>query len=205
MRRFWPRCLAGSLGLLAACAVRTATAAEGLAFANVFITVGGDTTLVGAMLVDKFGTRTGWNRDKRVYEISSCTYYTEADAGIPSELGDAGASPGDSASSSPPEGHANTSRGVGEPTPRYQEFEVYRPSRARSRGELIDAGRCDLLVEPAETGMVSIGGSARRGSGQDCGRTEIRDVLRAGMRYRWRIEWKAVSDSCLVRFIRVRR
>ena len=160
---------------------------------------GNDSTLVGAVLTDRQGRRTGWEAGRAFHEIPQCAYYTDADECCPDDAPIVGNSgeliyPEAAADSSPPQDSSSTAGSEGPPLD--NEFDVQLPSSGHG---LVADGRCDLWVTPSHAGVVTIRVVARRGAPRGCAPAVTARMLQFGWRYLYRIEWKPEGDSCGVR------
>jgi hypothetical protein len=160
---------------------------------------GNDTTLVGAVLVDRQGRRQGWEYGRRLYEIPGYTFYTDADECCPDDspiMGDSGTVIFHEAAVDSVLQQGATRIDGREPPPLANGFAPQVPTM---RDGLVADGRCDLWVTPLHTGVVTIKVLARRGTLRDCNPAVVEQTLQIGWRYRYRVEWKPAADSCSIR------
>ena len=182
--------LAVAVGGCISSGAATREGAGGLTY--VHVSVVGDTTGTEAMLVDGRGRRTGRLASGNIDEVPGCRYSGGWDDGIPDDEGPTDLTDTTVVQESP------IPDGTGLP-PRYHSFGIVRPERG---GGLLGEGRCDLLVESGQDGSVRIGVQGGLTEPEQCEAT-LTEILKAKTQYRWRVTWKALGDSCIVKIARV--
>lgn len=192
--KFWRETvLIGLVGLAGACAYSGAeTGVRPRGLTSVHIAVVGDTIGMSVLVVDAKGRRSGWEHGGPVREVPGCGHSYGWDEGIPDS---------DSFSESSDTVAVADSLEAGDEKgpPRYHSFGIRRLERGRG---IIAEGGCDLLVQSGQGGWVSLYIQAGQTEPEQC-ETKLREDLKAETQYRWRVQWRALGDSCAVAIARV--
>jgi hypothetical protein len=146
---------------------------------------------VGALLIDREGRRTGWNRDHAIDQIPGCSYGAGSEDGITDEN-----APEDTTKLAP----TDTVPGHPEPTPVYHYFNILNDFVTPAG--LIDENGCEMRLDPVARGHVTL---AVTGTGVGFGPCQDTTsvTVQPGVSSRWRLSWAAGRGKCVVNISRM--
>lgn len=159
---------------------------------------------VEALLVDQYGRRSGWTREGVLEEVNGCISQSGWEDGIPNPRPDES----DTAAVAEWERmQVEDSTYAATTPPLYHHFSIgndrnYRDELAKRFVGLIDQGSCELGLVPLHPGALSLTINAEGVGVRGCEDTTSTTVA-LGKPQRWRLSWKLVGDSCIVKTTRL--
>lgn len=161
--------------------------------------------LVEALLIDRDGRRTGWTRKGVLREINGCASQHGSEDGIPISSDTTGLDADEKALLAAMLAR-DSLRAEQETGPTWHYFQIGNDIGYRAGGPLglIDQGGCELRLDPITSCMVRLAISDQGTEFRGC-RDTTSLWVKPGTPQRWRLSWKVVGDSCVLKLSRLGR